>query len=174
MKRVGKRGDNQWETISYEQLIKEVTEGGDLFGEGHVDGLKAIHSNPALANPAFPDFGPNRNRLLGTGSTAQWARSQFFQRFISKSWGTPNFGHSVAYCGISAKGVGANVPSALDVNNTEFAIFIGYNPGLAGESANIGTRRLSNALAERENFKFVVVDPILRASTSHALSLIHI
>lgn len=35
-----KRGENQWVTISFEQAIDEVVNGGDLFGEGPVPGLK--------------------------------------------------------------------------------------------------------------------------------------
>ncbi|MGQ9492037.1 MAG: molybdopterin-dependent oxidoreductase [Anaerolineae bacterium] len=37
-----KRGDGQWVTIPFDQAITEIVEGGDLFGEGHVDGLRAI------------------------------------------------------------------------------------------------------------------------------------
>jgi tetrathionate reductase subunit A len=42
LKRVGPRGGNQWETIPFDQAIDEIVEGGDLFGEGHVPGLKEI------------------------------------------------------------------------------------------------------------------------------------
>ena len=35
LKRVGPRGAGKWQTISFEQLVQEVCEGGDLFGEGH-------------------------------------------------------------------------------------------------------------------------------------------
>lgn len=34
----GPRGSGQWKTIAFEDLVKEICEGGDLFGEGHVDG----------------------------------------------------------------------------------------------------------------------------------------
>jgi len=37
-----KRGENQWITIPFEQAIKEIVEGGDLFGEGHVQGLREL------------------------------------------------------------------------------------------------------------------------------------
>ena len=37
-----KRGDGQWVTLPFDQAITEIVEGGDLFGEGHVDGLRAI------------------------------------------------------------------------------------------------------------------------------------
>jgi tetrathionate reductase subunit A len=45
------RGGNQWETISFEQAIEEIVEGGDLFGEGHVPGLRESYAltDPALA-----------------------------------------------------------------------------------------------------------------------------
>jgi anaerobic selenocysteine-containing dehydrogenase len=42
LKRAGKRGENKWKTIPFEQAVAEVVEGGDLFGEGKVDGLKDI------------------------------------------------------------------------------------------------------------------------------------
>jgi len=42
LKRDGKRGENKWKTVSFDQALKEITEGGNLFGEGHVDGLKDI------------------------------------------------------------------------------------------------------------------------------------
>ncbi|MEM5788507.1 MAG: molybdopterin-dependent oxidoreductase, partial [Syntrophobacteraceae bacterium] len=42
LKRAGKRGENKWKTIPFEQAVKEVVEGGDLFGEGKVEGLKDI------------------------------------------------------------------------------------------------------------------------------------
>jgi len=39
-----RRGEGQWVTIPFAQAIDEVVNGGDLFGEGHVDGLKAIRA----------------------------------------------------------------------------------------------------------------------------------
>ncbi|MCL6643147.1 MAG: molybdopterin-dependent oxidoreductase [Candidatus Bipolaricaulota bacterium] len=37
-----KRGENQWVTIDFHQAIAEIVEGGDLFGEGRVPGLKEL------------------------------------------------------------------------------------------------------------------------------------
>lgn len=47
-----KRGAGQWETISFEQAIDEVVNGGNLFGEGKVDGMKAVRAltEPELAH----------------------------------------------------------------------------------------------------------------------------
>ncbi len=46
-----KRGEGKWITIPFEQAIEEIIEGGDLFGEGHVDGLRAVRAltDPELA-----------------------------------------------------------------------------------------------------------------------------
>jgi anaerobic selenocysteine-containing dehydrogenase len=47
-KRAGKRGENKWKTISFEQAITELIEGGKLFADvsgeenRHVEGLKSI------------------------------------------------------------------------------------------------------------------------------------
>ncbi len=57
LKRAGKRGENQWVTIPFEQAIAEICEGGRLFqgvaGEEtrHVDGLRALMTltDPDLA-----------------------------------------------------------------------------------------------------------------------------
>lgn len=63
MKRVGKRGEGKWQRISFEQLIEEVVEGGNLFGEGHVDGLRAIHAPDTPIDAKHPSFGPKTNQL---------------------------------------------------------------------------------------------------------------
>lgn len=46
-----KRGEGQWVTISFEDALDEIVNGGDLFGEGHVPGLKESYAltDPALA-----------------------------------------------------------------------------------------------------------------------------
>ncbi len=42
LKRAGKRGENKWQTIPFDQAISEIVNGGNLFGEGNVEGLKDI------------------------------------------------------------------------------------------------------------------------------------
>jgi anaerobic selenocysteine-containing dehydrogenase len=42
LKRAGPRGSNKWQTIPFDQAVSEIVEGGNLFGEGPVDGLKQI------------------------------------------------------------------------------------------------------------------------------------
>jgi tetrathionate reductase subunit A len=42
LKRAGPRGSRKWRSIDFGQAIEEIVNGGDLFGEGQVDGLKDI------------------------------------------------------------------------------------------------------------------------------------
>lgn len=37
-----KRGENQWVSIPFDQACKEIVQGGDLFGEGKVEGLNDL------------------------------------------------------------------------------------------------------------------------------------
>lgn len=39
-----KRGANQWMTMEFDQALKEVVEGGNLFGEGNVPGLRESYA----------------------------------------------------------------------------------------------------------------------------------
>jgi tetrathionate reductase subunit A len=57
LKRDGKRGENKWKTIAFDQAVKEIAEGGNLFGEGHVEGLQDICTlrDPEIANQLAED-----------------------------------------------------------------------------------------------------------------------
>lgn len=39
-----RRGENQWETIDFDQALQEIVDGGDLFGEGNVPGLRESYA----------------------------------------------------------------------------------------------------------------------------------
>ncbi|MCS6872137.1 MAG: molybdopterin-dependent oxidoreductase [Anaerolineae bacterium] len=52
-----KRGEGQWVTISFEQALDEIINGGDLFGEGPVEGLKDVYAlRDAKVAKAMSDF----------------------------------------------------------------------------------------------------------------------
>ncbi len=57
LKRAGKRGENKWKTIPFDQAIKEVVEGGNLFGEGPVAGLKDLYvlKDPEISSALAED-----------------------------------------------------------------------------------------------------------------------
>lgn len=57
LKRAGKRGENKWRAIPFGQAVEEIVSGGDLFGEGHVNGLKdiVVLRDPAIAKALADD-----------------------------------------------------------------------------------------------------------------------
>lgn len=57
-----KRGDGQWITIPFDQAIDEIVNGGDLFGEGHVAGLKDL----------FAVTDPDLMKKMGAAIAAIW------------------------------------------------------------------------------------------------------
>ncbi|MFQ5437046.1 MAG: molybdopterin-dependent oxidoreductase, partial [Anaerolineae bacterium] len=57
LKRVGERGSGKWQTIDFNQAVDEIVNGGDLFGEGNVEGLNDIYKlrDPELAGALAED-----------------------------------------------------------------------------------------------------------------------
>lgn len=177
MKRVGKRGEGKWETISFEQLIEEVVEGGDLFGEGHVDGFRAIYNHDKLIDEENPEYGAVVNQLMLT-EAANEGRTPLLQRFAQQAFGTVNTANHGAYCGQSYRvGTGASfgdlkgMPHGKpDWKNNRFALFIGTAPAQAGNPFQRMGRQLSESRSRNdgEGFEYVVVTPLLPATSSMA------
>ncbi|MBN6043323.1 tetrathionate reductase subunit TtrA [Citrobacter sp. ku-bf4] len=171
MKRVGKRGEGKWQRISFEQLIDEVVEGGDLFGEGHVDGLRAIYAPSTPIDPEHPGFGPKTNQLLVT-NTSDDGRDTFLRRFALNSFGSKNFGAHGSYCGLAYRAGSGALMGDLDKNthvkpdwdNVEFALFMGTSPAQSGNPFKRQARQLSSARL-RDDFSYVVVAPALPLTT---------
>ena len=173
LKRVGPRGAGKWQTISFEQLVQEVCEGGDLFGEGHVDGLRAIYDRETPLDPANPEYGAKVNQFLFTDASNE-GRTPLIQRFAGQSFGTVNFGNHGSYCGQSFRvGAGAalgdlkGMPHGKpDWDNARFGLFIGA--AQAGNPFQRQARQLAEARTrpQEEGFQYVVVSPVLPASSS--------
>ncbi|WP_417271917.1 molybdopterin dinucleotide binding domain-containing protein [Celeribacter halophilus] len=167
LKRVGPRGSGKWETISFEQLVEEVVEGGDLFGEGSVAGLREIRDLETPAVEGAPEFGPRANRLVWMNCVDD-GRDNFVLRWLKQSFGSNNFTRHGSYCGGAYRsGSGAMfgdfkaMPHAKpDFSNAEFIIFAGTAPGNAGNPF----KRIGNLVAKARsdgNLNYVVVDPVL-------------
>ncbi|KEO50818.1 molybdopterin dinucleotide binding domain-containing protein [Thioclava pacifica] len=167
LKRVGPRGSGKWEAISFEQLVEEVVEGGNLFGEGNVAGLREIRDLETPAVPGAPEFGPRANRLVWMNCVDD-GRDNFVLRWLKQSFGSNNFTRHGSYCGGAYRsGSGAMfgdfkaMPHAKpDFLNAEFIIFAGTAPGNAGNPF----KRVGNLIAKArtdENLSYVVIDPIL-------------
>src|SRR5690606_18825733 len=164
-----------WETISFEQLLEEICEGGELFGEGHVDGLRAIRDGDTLIDPAHPEHGPKSNQLLMTDS-ANEGRTPLITRFGRQAFGTVDISHNGSYCGQSYRvGTGAALGDLAtmphgkpDWANSRFGLFIGTAPAQSGNPFQRMGRELAEARSRDEHtYRYVVVSPILPMSSSH-------
>ncbi len=173
MKRVGKRGEGKWQRISFEQLIAEVVE-GDLFGEGHVDGLRAIRDLETPIDARQPGLGPKANQLLVTNAGDD-GRDSFLRRFAQNSFGSKNFGAHGAYCGLAYRAGSGALMNDLDKNphvkpdweQVEFALFMGTSPAQSGNPFKRQARQLASARL-RSEFRYAVVAPALPLTTTLA------
>jgi tetrathionate reductase subunit A len=174
LKRVGPRNSGEWRPIPFEQLVKEVVEGGDLFGEGPVKGLRELRSFDPI-DPAQPELGPRVNKVAFLSSVDD-GRMAFLARFAQQAYGTINLTGHGAYCGGSYRaGSGAvfgdtrTMPHAKpDLQNAEFVIFIGTQPAQSGNPF----KRQSTLLAKARTtgkLDYVVVDPVLGHSDNLAV-----
>lgn len=176
LKRVGPRGSGQWQSISLEQLVQEICEGGDLFGEGHVDGLRAIRDVHTLIDPDNPEYGPRSNQLLMTDS-ANEGRTPLINRFARQAFGTVNVANHGSYCGQSYRvGTGAALGDLAglphgkpDWQHSRFGLFIGTAPAQSGNPFQRQGRELAAARSrDEQTYQYVVVSPVLPMSSSHA------
>ncbi|MGQ9367822.1 molybdopterin-dependent oxidoreductase [Azospirillum sp. ST 5-10] len=174
MKRVGPRGGGRWEPIAFDRLVEEIAEGGDLFGEGHVDGLRALRDLATPIDPAAPELGPKVNQVALLASVND-GRDAFVRRFFNKALGTINYAGHGSYCGGAYRsGSGAafgdakKMPHAKpDLQNAEFVLFIGTAPSNAGnpfkrQAMLVAKGRTDGAL------NYVVVDPVLTNADNRA------
>lgn len=174
LKRAGKRGEGKWKKISFEQLIDEIVEGGDLFGEGHVDGLRAIYSDE-LIDPENPEYGTKRNQLLSF--YLYDGRSDIVDRFIKKSFGTVNHYSHGAICGGGfragskiAHNASGFVHTKPDYENSKFTIYWGTSPGNGGNPFQKQAKMVAYARSRNDDFTYAVVDPTITNAIKYATS----
>ncbi|MCK9530803.1 MAG: molybdopterin-dependent oxidoreductase [Gammaproteobacteria bacterium] len=166
LKRIGPRGAGQWAPISFEQLVQEVVEGGDLFGEGPVDGLRAIRDLETPIDPEQPELGPRANQLAVLTPFDE-GRQAFVRRFALNAFGTINFAGHRAYCGLTMRSAYAALLDDWkaqphlkpDFEHAEFMLFVGTAPGNAGNPFKRQGAQMADA--RTRGAKVVVVDPIL-------------
>ncbi|WP_439236555.1 tetrathionate reductase subunit A [Lonepinella koalarum] len=175
LKRVGKRGAGKWQSISFEQLVNEVVYGGDLFGEGHVDGLLAIRDLTTPVSAENPEFGAKVNQLFVTHAGPE-GRQPLLQRFANNSFGTINFASHGSYCGVSYRAGSAAFMNDFDKNShakpdwdyAEFILFMGTSPAQSGNPFKRQARQLAKMRAENDNFEYVYVAPRLELTGTQA------
>ncbi|MCL5677196.1 MAG: molybdopterin-dependent oxidoreductase [Firmicutes bacterium] len=194
LKRVGPRGSGKWQSISWEQAIREIVEGaGDLGTPGlrqfwayapqepvmaDWDKVKAKEMsqeefdakyNDVLIDTRHPDLGPKSNQLVAIDGD----RSDFTDRIIHQSFGSVNHFNHGGICGVN--GVVANVRSHegkqkkrmyADLTHTDYLIVWGTNPVVANKGPTWLAPVLTNAL--QRGMKMVVIDPRLSKTAEKA------
>ncbi|AGH38071.1 Molybdopterin oxidoreductase [Bibersteinia trehalosi USDA-ARS-USMARC-192] len=179
LKRVGKRGEGKRQTISFEQLVDEVVNGGNLFGEGEVEGLNAIRDLETLIDKKRPDLGSKANQLLVTFAGPE-GRQPLLRRFAQFSFGSINFSNHGSYCGASYR-AGSGVfmkdfddqqHAKPDWDHAEFILFIGTSPAQSGSPFKRQARQLAKRRADG-NFSYVVVSPRLEMTSTLATQKNH-
>lgn len=172
LKRTGPRGSNRWTPISWDQLIKEVVEGGKLFSEVddplsknvEVKGFRWLYEHrEELIDPRNPDYGHVTNGLVIQGGRIVGSRKDFQSRFAN-SFGTVNNFEHTNVCEQShhiANGESFAGKHNLhaDLCNSKFVMFWGTAPGEA--NFPMQTMGKFSAIARANGCRIVVVDPVL-------------
>ena len=156
LKRFGPRGSRKWQAISWQQALKEIGDGGNLFGEGNVDGLKN-----------FKTSGEGLTLLAGR---IDWGALLFLERFVSAFPGA-SFARTDEIL-LEAKerqsvesifGAGYG-PLDADYRNVAFLLDFGSTPLDSGRPLVSIARQIADARLKSSCMSWMVVDP--RASTS--------
>ncbi|MEW5911058.1 MAG: molybdopterin-dependent oxidoreductase [Thermodesulfobacteriota bacterium] len=171
LKRVGPRGSGKWKTITWEQAYQEIIDGGNLFGEGQVDGLKAIRSFD-LIDPAAPELGPKANQLVFMPGRIEHGRKEFTDRWFQDAFGTVN--KRLDHTSICETSHHVGLDLCLhkkhhikpDIMNCEYIIFFGTSPYEANFPMQALARKL-NFFRERGG-QLVIVDPRFSNSAAKA------
>ncbi len=179
LKRAGPRGSGKWKRISWDQAIDEIINGGDLFGEGQVDGLAAIRDLDTPIDANAPELGPKANQLVYSVGRSEHGRKEFTDRFFGSSFGTTNkridhtsiceTSHHVGYELLLHKGgLGGKPKNHLkpDIENSEYIIWFGSSP----IEANFPMQALARKLVQMRvrGGKLVIVDPRYSKSAAKA------
>ncbi len=177
LKRNGPRGSGRFVPISWEQLIREVAEGGRLFAhlgeDRHVPGLREILSDEPIS-PQAPELGPRRNQLVWITGRSQAGRKHFIKRFVCQSVGSTNYIGHTDICGLGFRmGNWAftgqkEVELKADLWNARYILIFGSNiyaalqPGVNTAGATLAER------AAKGDLKYVIIDPRAHEAVAQA------
>ncbi len=177
LKRCGERGSGKFEPISWEQLIREIAEGGKLFAhlgdERYYPGLKDFLSDAPL-DPASPELGPERNRVVWLTGRSQAGRKHFIRRFVCQAVGSINHIPHTDICGIGFRmgnfilSDGEAVEFKADPEKARYILVFGSNFFSALQP---GPNAYASRLVERVKkgeLKYVLIDPRGHEALAHA------
>ncbi len=177
LKRCGPRGSGKFAPISWEELIREIAEGGQLFAhlgdERHYPGLKDFLRDDPL-DPKAPELGPVRNRVVWLTGRSQAGRKHFIKRFVVQAVGSINHIPHTDICGIGFRmgnfilSDGEAVEFKADPEQTRYILAFGTNFFSALQPGpNAYAARLLERVRKGE-LKYVVIDPRGHEALAHA------
>jgi len=194
LKRIGPRGSGKWKTISWEQAMKEITEGGLLFkdvpGEETrmVEGLKSILNNTGSIGPEDSDFmdeappegwGPKLNQFVWAHGRNE--QSPLTPRFVKEACGSQNMLNHCDRCAGTFYNVVEhvmNVPpyeigAYADYEYCTLLISVGSNITHAdypGQTRGRYLQKFAKRMGpDAKEFRHIVVDPWLSPAAAKAL-----
>ncbi len=143
LKRAGKKGENKWERVSWDQALDEIST--------KLNQIKKESGAEAVAAAA------------GTLRTDDWARRRFLNLF-----GTPNGFHNALLCWIPTFMIETAVsgwsPFETDLGTSKCVILWGFNPGASSMPGMHGYTDLQR----QTGLKLIVVDPRYSETAAHA------
>lgn len=143
LKRAGKKGENKWERVTWDQALTEIA--------AKLNQIKEESGAEAVAACA------------GTLRTDDWARRRFLNAF-----GTPNGFHNALLCWIPTFMVETALsgwsPFETDLGGSKCVIMWGFNPGAASMPGAHGYFDLQTMTG----IKLIVVDPRYSETAAHA------
>ncbi len=158
LKRVGPRGSGKWKALTWKQAIAEIIQGGDLFGEGNVKGLK--------------DLKGSSQGLSFMVGRADWGALTFVKRFLASFPGAALVRDKTAFMesataraadAVFGRGTG---PVDADYRSARFLLSFGDAPLDSGVPIVSIAREIADARVKEPGLRWAVVDP--RQSTSGA------
>jgi tetrathionate reductase subunit A len=177
MKRSGKRGSGSFEPIEWDQMVREIATGGQLFAhlgeERNFPGVKGL-AKDTLIDKEAPELGSVRNGFVFIAGRDQSGRLEFTNRFVKESVGSVNRVGHTDICGIGFRMGNLAFTEQKDVEikadpvNAEYILLFGANiyealqPGVNTYGALVANRSSS------EKVKFTVVDPRATNASCHA------
>ncbi len=169
LKRAGKRGENKWKAISWEQAYQEIIEGGDLFGEGKVDGLRAVRDLTTPVDPEAPELGPKANQFVFLAGRIEAGRSDLAKRFVNAAFGSINFFEHTTVCEqshhiSSDHTYGGTHHLKPDFAHAKYILNFGANYGEANFPMNQLSRKMTEFIAN--GGKMVTADPRFSVAAS--------